>query len=383
MYDWLIIGAGFTGSILAERIASQLDQRVLVIDRRAYPGGDSFDYVNKAGIRVQPYGLQFVHTASRRVQRYLSQFTDWRTYAHHVQADLDGRRIPLPFNLTSLQMLFPAEQAARLHRQLLCTFGIDARIGIRAMREQSSGELRRLAEFIFDRIVRPSAIKEWGLLPIDLPELVDRETVRVSFDARFSLDPFQAVPAGGFTPLFRRLLNHRNITLQLRTDRRTLPSDVRYRRAICTGPIDEFFEYAHGPLPWRARRLQIRTIPAARFQESAQVNCLGPEAWARIIEFSHAQGTQPARTTIAREFFGPHIPGKTEPSWPIPTAASRAPLALYRRDAAKLGDSVIFAGRLAEFENRDIAESVDHALYLFERAIAPGYKRVGPIPDAA
>src|SRR5581483_5020216 len=199
MYDWLIVGAGFSGAVLAERIASQLDQRVLVVERRPHIGGNAYDTFDAAGVLVHRYGPHLFHTNSVKVLQYLSRFTEWRPYAHRVRADIDGVRVPVPFNLTSLRMLFPHRQADALEAELVGRYGRGARVPILKLREDCAGPLRGLADFVYENVFHGYTTKHWGLTPEELaPSVTGRVPVLVSHDDRYFHDSFQAMPRDGY-----------------------------------------------------------------------------------------------------------------------------------------------------------------------------------------
>lgn len=386
-YDYLIVGAGLTGSVLAERLASQLDRRVLVVDRRAHVAGNAFDRLDEHGVRVHPYGPHLFHTNSDRVWQYLSRFTAWHPYEHRVVAEIEGQRVPVPFNLTSLHALFPASQADRLERLLVARYGAGAKVPIMKLREtaatrvaglsaQDATDLQALADFIYEQVFYGYTLKQWDLTPEELgPAIMGRVPVHVAYDDRYFGDTYQALPSEGYTAMVDAILDHPNIDVETGVDFAEAQDGAQFDRLIYTGPIDTFFDHVHGPLPYRSLRFEFEHHAGVPFlQERAQVNFpnrpgAGPD-YTRIVEIKHATGQDVAGTTLVREFPQAHVPGETEPYYPIPMDANRAQYARYAAEAAKLS-SVTFAGRLADYKYYNMDQAVARALRVFETDVVP------------
>lgn len=370
-YDWLIVGAGLSGATLAERIASQLDQRVLVIDKRDHIGGNTFDEYDDAGILVHRYGPHIFHTNSEAVWAYLSRFTEWWPYEHKVQAQVDGRLVPLPFNLNTIDALFPAAEARRLSAMLADAYGMDAKVPVLTLRESTDAGLRRLGEFVYSKVFESYTRKQWGLAPEELDGAVTgRVPVLVGRDDRYFQDRFQAQPRHGFTSMLRRMLRHSNIQVMLNADFRTVEGAVPFNRMVFTGPIDEFFGYVHGALPYRSLSFTFETLAQEQFQPVAVVNYPNDHAFTRITEFKALTGQLAANTSIVYECPGPYVPGANEPYYPIPREENRALYARYRDDAEKLR-TVLFAGRLGDYSYYNMDQAVARGLSLFDKVIAP------------
>jgi UDP-galactopyranose mutase len=371
MYDWLVVGAGYSGAVMAERIATQLDQRVLVIDRRSHIAGNAHDYLNEQGVLVHGYGPHLFHTNSQRVWDYLSQFTTWRPYSHRARAIVDGREIPIPFNFQSLAMVFPESRAQKLQSRLIEKYGAGAEVPILKLRQETDPDLRELAEFIYNKIFHGYTVKQWALKPEQLaPSVTARVPVRLSTDDRYFQDRFQAMPAEGYTPMFQRMLTHRNIHVALGMDYRHLSASIRYKRMIFTGPIDAYFDFIHGELPYRSLRFEFQTLQQKQFQSVGTMNFPNDEKFTRITEFKILSGQTCPNTTIAREFSQAHVKGITEPFYPIPREENRAVFEKYHQEAKKLGGSVVFCGRLADYQYYNMDQVVARALVLFEQEVA-------------
>lgn len=374
-YDYLIVGAGLTGSVLAERIASELGRRVLVVDRRSHVAGNTFDRLDAHGVLVHQYGPHLFHTNAQRVVDYLSRFTEWHAYEHRVLAEvtaLDGstQHVPVPFNLTALHATFPARQAERLEARLVAEYGAGAKVPILRLRETDDADLRALADYIYEQVFYGYTVKQWGLTPEELgPAVMGRVPVHVSRDDRYFQDAFQALPRDGYTAMAERILDHPNIHVETGADFADVRDHVRFDRLVYTGPIDAFFDYVHGPLPYRSLRFEFEWHPEAFFQERTQINYPNRHAYTRITEFKHATGHASDGTTVAREYPEAHEPGRNEPYYPVPMDANRARYAAYAADAEKLA-SVLFAGRLADYKYYNMDQAVARALRVFEKGVA-------------
>ncbi|UZX14341.1 UDP-galactopyranose mutase [Thermus sp. PS18] len=365
--DYLIVGAGFTGATLAERIASQLDKTVLVVDRRFHIGGNAYDEYDENGVLVHRYGPHIFHTGSKKVWDYLSRFTEWRPYYHRVRAVVEGKEIPLPFSLASLRKLFSERLADKLEEKLLAQFGYGARVPILRLKEVQDEDLRFLADYVYRNVFEGYTLKQWGLRPEDLsPSVTGRVPILVSYDERYFQDPYQAMPREGYTVLFRRMLQHPNIRLLLGVDWKEVEGEVGFDRLIFTGPIDEFFGYLHGPLPYRSLRFRFEHHPRPWFQEVGTVNYPNEHPFTRITEFKHLTGqAYLPHTAVVYEYPEAYEPGRNEPYYPVPREENEERLRLYQKEAEKL-KTVLFAGRLGDYRYYNMDQAVARALKIFE-----------------
>lgn len=365
-YDYLIVGAGFAGSVLAERIASQLGKRVLIIDRRPHIAGNAFDSVNDDGIRIHHYGPHLFHTNDRGIFSYLSKFTAWRPYEHRVRARVGGQLVPMPVNRTTINMLFGTaftreeEVAAFLERE---------REHIPHIMNSEDFVLARAGRRLYDLLYRGYSTKHWGVEPRALsPVVCGRLPVRLDDDDRYFGDEFQAIPRDGYTALFRAMLDHPRIDVQLETAFADL-SDVTYRYLIFTGPIDEYFDWKFGRLPYRSLYFRYETFAQEYVQPVAQINYPNDHEYTRSIEFKHITGQNAPVTTIGREY--PLDEG--EPFYPVPSSESRALYNRYHAEAAGLRD-VYFTGRLGTYKYLNMDQVAGQSLALF-RSIAGEHGR--------
>ena len=369
-FDWLIVGAGYSACVLAERIASQLGQRVLIVERRDHIGGNAYDYFNEHGILVHKYGPHIFHTKSKKVWDYLSQFTEWRPYFHHVLGVVDGKKVPIPFNLNSLYALFPPRYAEKLEGLLLEHYGFGVKIPILKLRESASGDLSFLADYIYEKVFYRYTIKQWELKPEELDRAVTgRVPVYISRDDRYFQDPYQAMPKHGYTEMFRRMLDQPNIKVLLNTDYREIINDVKFNRMIYTGPIDTFFDYMYGELPYRSLRFQFETLDQEYYQEVGTVNYPNEYDITRITEQKYLSGQTLPKTTLVMEYPQPYVTGKNDPYYPIPREENRERYDLYLKESQELKGTVIFAGRLAEYKYYDMDQAALRALSLFEKEV--------------
>ncbi|HEX6971494.1 MAG TPA: UDP-galactopyranose mutase [Limnochordia bacterium] len=374
--DYLIVGAGFTGCVMAERIANELGRRVLIVERRNHVGGNAFDEYNEQGVLVHRYGPHIFHTNSRKVWDYLSRFTEWRPYYHRVLGVIDGQKVPIPFNLNSLYALFPLKCAQSLESRLIEAFGFGVKVPILKLRESASGDLRFLADYIYDKVFYGYTLKQWDLTPEQLdPSVTARVPVHISRDDRYFQDRYQAMPLRGYTRLFQRMLDHPRIKVLLNTDYREIADEVKFERLIYTGPIDAFFDYMYGPLPYRSLRFEHRTLDQEVFQEVGTVNYPNDQPYTRITEVKHLTGQRLPKTTLTIEYPEPYVIGSNEPFYPIPLAESRQRFARYRKEAEALNGRVLFAGRLADYQYYNMDQAVARALMLFEKQLCAASDR--------
>ncbi len=368
--DWLIVGAGLSGVTLAERIASQRGETVLVVEKRDHIAGNAYDEYNEYGILEHKYGPHIFHTNSDKVWHYLSQFTEWTPYFHRVLASVDGQLIPIPFNLDSIEKLFPASMAARFIDKLIANYGFGSRVPILKMQETEDEDLKFLAEFVHKKIFENYTLKQWELRPEDLsPSVTARVPILVSRDDRYFQDTYQAMPLLGYSAMVRKMLSHPNIHLMLNTDWQTIKTQVTFKKMIFTGPIDEYFEYKHGELPYRSLEFRRVSLPIEQYQPTATVNYPNEYLYTRVTEQKQLTGQKNEFTTLLYEYPQPHVVGKTTPYYPIPTEANKEQYALYRTEAEKIKKTVLFVGRLANYMYYNMDQAVASALTLFKKEI--------------
>ena len=362
-YDYLIVGAGFSGSVLAERLASQHGARVLLIDRRPHIGGNAYDEPNQAGILYHKYGPHIFHTNSDQVVDYLSNFTKWRPYEHRVRAYVRGKLVPIPINRTTLNLLFDAdlqteeEAAAYLAKRAEPVDEISTSKDV---------VINAVGEELYELFFRGYTRKQWGLDPSELDKQVtSRIPTRTNDDDRYFSDTFQAMPLHGYTAMFGKMLDNPLIEKSLGTDFRDLKEKAHEiaDHIIYTGPIDEYFDHRFGRLPYRSLRFDHQTFNQEWFQPVAVVNYPSEEVpFTRISEYKYLTGQQSASTTVTYEY--PSAEG--DPYYPIPRAENQA---LYKRyeELADAAADVTFVGRLATYRYYNMDQIVGQALATFRR----------------
>jgi UDP-galactopyranose mutase len=384
MFDFIIVGAGLSGAVMAERIARVMGRKVLLIERRPHIAGNVYDRFNEQGILIHQYGPHIFHTKLRHVWDYLSQFTEWRFYHHRVLGHIDGRLVPIPFNLNSLHHLLPGGLAGRLEDKLVRTFGYPAKVPILKLRDSDDDELKRLADYVYEKVFLHYTTKQWGMKPEDLdPSVTGRVPVSVSRDDRYFQDAYQGMPADGYTRMIERMLDHPNIKLLLNTDyREALETDwstgaIRLfgqpfeGKLIFTGKIDELFDYEYGELPYRSLRFEFETLHQSQYQPVGTVNYPNEYDFTRITEFKHLTGQQHPYTAIVREYpqaYEKNTPGRDIPYYPIPRPENQERYKLYLKKAQTF-DNLILLGRLAEYTYYDMDACVAKALKVFEQQI--------------
>lgn len=358
--DVLVVGAGFAGSVLAERLAADGGFSVLVVDRREHIAGNAFDAPNADGVLCHAYGPHIFHTNAPRVSDYLSRFTSWRPYEHRVLASVAGKPLPLPINRDTLNELYglDLETEADAERYLASVAEPVAHL-----RTSEDAVVAKVGRELYELFFRPYTRKQWGLDPSELDASVcARIPVRFDTDDRYFTDAFQAMPADGYTAMFERLLDHPRIRVEVGTDFRDVKVD--YKLLVWTGPVDEYFGHRYGKLPYRSLFFEQQTHRSATtLQPVAQMNYPDERIpFTRITEMRHLTAQAHDRTTLVYEY--PTDEG--DPYYPVPRPETRA---LYKRYQA-LADAernVLFAGRLARYQYLNMDQVVAQALAAYDR----------------
>lgn len=359
MFDFLIVGAGFAGSVLAERLATVADKKVLLIDKRNHIGGNAYDYYDEAGVLVHKYGPHIFHTNSREVFDYLSNFTEWRTYQHKVLASVDGQLVPIPINLNTINKLYGLNLSSE-----------DVEDFFRARAEQLP-EIRtsedvvvsKVGRELYEKFFRNYTRKQWDLDPSQLHASVTaRVPTRTNKDDRYFTDTYQAMPLHGYTRMFERMLDHPNIKVMLNTDFKEIQDEISHKKVIYTGPVDEYFDYRYGKLPYRSLEFRFETLDQERFQETGTINYPNDYGFTRITEFKYLTGQDHKKTTVVYEF--PKSEG--DPYYPIPRAENAELYKKYQALAEQLTNT-FFVGRLATYRYYNMDQVVAQALSTFKK----------------
>ena len=366
MYDYLIVGAGFSGCVLAERLASA-GKKVLLLDKRQHIGGNAYDYFNEHGILIHKYGPHIFHTNSKRVFEYLSKFTDWRSYEHKVLASIDGHLVPIPFNLNSIEMLFPIKYSEKLIASLINSYGYGSKVPILKLQEVNDEDLNFLSNYIYDNVFLNYTKKQWGVRPEELSSSVtSRVPILVSKDNRYFQDVYQVMPQNGYTYMFSKMLSSHNIHILLNVDYREVLALVKYKKLIYTGMIDEYFDHIHGYLPYRSLDFVHKYFEFINYQEVGTINYPNNNDYTRITESKHLTGQKVSGTIVTIEYPKDYNYQNSDiPYYPIPNAINEDIYKLYRNEAEKMSN-VYFCGRLAEYRYYNMDQVVARALKMFE-----------------
>lgn len=357
-FDYLIVGAGYAGSVLAERLACGSGKQVLLVDRRPHIAGNAYDHYDESGILVHKYGPHIFHTNSKEVFDYLSRFTNWRPYQHKVLASVDGRLVPIPINLDTINQLYGLSLNSFQMEEFLASRA-EARPTIATSEDVVVSKVGRE---LYEKFFRGYSRKQWGLDPSELDaQVTARVPTRTNRDDRYFTDVYQAMPKHGFTRMFANMLDHPNIHLLLNTDYRDVKDILPYREMIYTGPIDEFFSFEFGKLPYRCLEFKHETLNQPQFQPVAVVNYPNDYEFTRVTEFKHLTGQEHPKTSIVYEF--PCAQG--DPYYPIPRGENATVYQQYQALAQQSG--VQFVGRLATYKYYNMDQVVAQALTLYAR----------------
>lgn len=359
-FDYLIVGAGFAGSVLAERLAKVLNKRVLIIDKRPHIAGNAYDHYNDDGILIHRYGPHIFHTNAQRLVDYLSQFTQWRPYEHRVLAHVDQQLLPIPINLTTINKLYNL----KLNSEEAAEFLAQRAEPVAQIQSSEDVVVSQVGRDLYEKFFRGYTRKQWGLDPSELDKSVtSRVPTRTNTDDRYFTDSFQQMPLHGYTRMFENMLDHRNIRIMLNTEFEDIRHEVRYGHLIYTGPIDEFFDYRLGKLPYRSLHFHHQTLACEWYQPVAVVNFPSHDVpYTRATEYKHLTGQQHVKTAITYEF--PASEG--DPYYPVPREENAE---LYRRyqALARMTPEVTFVGRLGTYRYYNMDQVVGQALAVFDR----------------
>ena len=359
MFDWLIVGAGFAGATLAERIASQRNEKVLVVDRRPHIGGNAYDRYNDDGLLIHEYGPHIFHTNSAAIFDHLSQFTEWRPYEHRVLGVVDGKEVPIPINLDTVNKLYDLNLTSE---ELPAWFAARAE-KVDPIRTSEDVVVSVVGRELYEKFFQGYTRKQWGMDPSELDKSVTaRVPTRTNRDDRYFTDEFQAMPKHGYTRMFAKMLDHPNISVMTQTDFRDIQNEVDYKRLIFTGPVDEYFDFRFGKLPYRSLRFRHETHDVAQFLPTGTVNYPQTEAYTRVSEYKWMTGQVHPKTAITYEY--PSAEG--DPYYPIPRPENAELYKKYEKLAMST-PNVWFVGRLATYRYYNMDQVTGQALATFRR----------------
>lgn len=381
MVDCIVVGAGIAGATVARKLAEEGKKKVLVIERRNHIGGNCYDAPDDYGILIHVYGPHIFHTEDEEVRDFLSRFTDWYDFGHKVVAKVGEQLIPVPFNLNTLHMIYDKEKADYLEQKLIDCYGEGSRVPIMKLRENEDGDVREIAEYVYQNIFLYYTMKQWGQKPEEIsPEVTGRVPVVISRDDRYFKDKYQSVPLHGFTPMFEKMLDHENIELRLDTDCKSIlefsEGTIFYDgkpftgEVIYTGAIDELFDCKLGRLPYRSLDFRFEHLDKDSFQGHSVVNYTVSEDYTRITEFKYLTGQSDAKgTTIVKEYPFAYTGAEGE----IPYYAILEPdnQKLYEKyqELTMNYDNFYLLGRLAEYKYYNIDAMCKKALSLADEII--------------
>lgn len=380
-FDYVIVGCGFAGSVMARKLAEDGDQKVLIIDKRSHLGGNAYDFVDEAGVLIHKYGPHIFHTNKENVYNYLSNFTSWYDYNHEVVGSIAGKYIPIPFNLNSLKLTYDEEKAERLKNKLLSVYGMDKKVSILELQNQQDEELIELGKYIYEKVFLHYTMKQWGQSPNEIDKsVIARVPVYISYDNRYFQDRFQGVPKEGYTKVFENLLNHPNITVKLNmaadsvlkfTENEIFIDGKPFKGGVIyTGAIDELMKCKYGRLPYRTLDFKFETHEINWFQPRGTVNYTVDQPYTRITEFKYLSGQKlEGITSIVKEYSREYTGADDEtPYYAILNDENRKKYEEYCKDLKSLNKFYLL-GRLAEYKYYNMDEIVDRALELADKIL--------------
>jgi UDP-galactopyranose mutase len=363
MFDYMIVGAGFAGSVLAERLASVANKKVLLVEQRDHIGGNAYDYYNHEGILVHKYGPHIFHTNSKRVFDYLSKFTHWRPYEHRVLASVDGQLVPLPINLTTINTLYGLQLSSSQLEEFY-----DARAEkLEKIRTSEDVVVSKVGRELYEKFFKGYTHKQWNLDPRQLDaSVIARVPIRTNKDDRYFTDTFQAMPLHGYTEMFSKMLNHPNIKVMLNTDYKEIMNVIPCHRVIYTGPIDYFFDYCYGKLPYRSIDFKFESVDKEVHQQTGTINFPNEHPYTRVTEFKYLTGQIHPKTSLVYEY--PTDEG--DPYYPIPRPENKDLYEKYQSLTEGMTNT-FFTGRLATYKYYNMDQVIAQSLTLFDRLMNP------------
>ncbi|MCC7551730.1 MAG: UDP-galactopyranose mutase [Methanobacterium sp.] len=375
MFNYIIVGAGFAGSVMAERISNILDEKVLLIEKRDHIGGNCYDFYDNDGILIHKYGPHIFHTNLKKVWDYLSNFTEWTHYEHKVLGYVDGKKVPIPFNLNTLRQILP-DNADLIEDKLIKTYGYNSKIPILELSKTNDKYLKFLSKVVFQKIFLNYTKKQWGRDPNDLdPSVTNRVPIITSKDNRYFQDKYQGLPKKGYISIFHKLLSNSRIHILLNTDFKELiklkdkkiyVSGKHFKgKFIFTGSIDELFNYKFGNLPYRSLKFKFKKYNQEYYQDVGTINYPNSHDFTRITEYKHLTGQSNPKTVINIEYPQKYCINQNIPYYPIPKKEYNLIYKEYEHEAQSI-DNLYLLGRLAEYKYYNMDEVIHRALKVFE-----------------
>jgi UDP-galactopyranose mutase len=359
MFDYLIVGAGFAGSVLAERLASEGNKKILIIDKRDHIAGNAYDYYNNDGILIHKYGPHIFHTNSKEVFEYLGKFTPWRPYEHKVLGSVDGQLVPIPINLNTINQLY----GLNLNSSEVEDFFASRAEKVAGVKTSEDVVVSKVGRELYEKFFRGYTKKMWDLDPSELDASVTaRVPTRTNRDDRYFTDTYQAMPLYGYTQMFQKMLSHPNIKVMLNTDYKEIIDFIPYHNLIFTGPVDEYFNYCYGKLPYRSLEFKFETIDQEVFQPTGTVNYPNDQLYTRITDFKYLTGQKHTKTAVVYEY--PKAEG--DPYYPVPRPENAELYKKYQQLASSMTNTY-FVGRLATYKYYNMDQVVAQALTTYKK----------------
>lgn len=360
----LVVGAGFAGATIANLIATKIDEKVIIIDKKSHIAGNSFDYKDKNNITIHRYGSHIFHTNNDRVWKYLSKFANFNTYKHKVLAEIDGTYANIPFNLNTIYKVLPKSLAKTLEKKLLEYFEYNIKVSISEFQRQNDKDLKFLADYIYEKVFLGYTIKQWGVSPKKVDSsVITRVPIYISKDDRYFQDKYQGLPIEGYTKIVKKMLSHKNIKIHLNTDYNKVKGN--FIRIFYTGSIDEFFDYKFGILPYRSVNFKLEEYNQEFYQNNSVINYPCNYDFTRIHEYKYYLKEKSKKTIIAKEYSEDFEIGKNERCYPILNEENQILYNKYLSESQKL-DNVYFLGRLGDYKYYDMDKTISRAIELFE-----------------
>ena len=364
-FDWVIVGAGFSGSVLAERLASLQNRSVLIIDRRNHIGGNAYDFVDSNGVLVHKYGPHLFHTNSKKVWDYISKFSEWTEYKHRVNAKFDNLEVPLPININSLELLI-GDSTSQFLNTVKVEFGEISEISVLKLKESKNSQVKKVGQLIFDKIFTNYSEKQWGISVEKIsPATLSRIPIRLNRNNDHFSDAFQFLPKHGYNNLFLRLLENKNIKIELETE---FTSEVHVGAigTIFTGAIDELNYYSNGKLPYRSLKFEHKQIIDGNFQKVAQVNYTDLTPFTRIVDYGKLYNYQNFNSTLVYEYPLDHDYKTTIPFYPINSEENSKIHKEYVEITNRKFPKMYLSGRLADYKYFNMDQVIAKSLTLFD-----------------
>lgn len=374
---YLIIGAGLSGCVIAQKLAENADHKIFMIEKNRHIGGACYDYYDKNGVLVQKYGPHIFNTAQKEIWEYVNQFSRYHPYFHRVTGYVDGILVPIPFNLISIQKLFPERMAQQMCQKLIDIYGYNQKVPILKLREQSDTQMQFLADFIYEKVFLHYTMKQWGKRPEEIgPKAMARIPVFISSDDRYFQNPYQGMPKYGYTQMFMQMTAAKNISLILGMDYKDIVTfdqnekkilvngTVFEGKVIFTACLDELFSFCCGSLPYRSLKFQLETHDMESFQANATINYPNNYEYTRITEFKKLTGQKHPKTVILKEVPCPYVKNTgLEPLYPVPVEQNETLYQSYL-NLARQFPQLTLAGRLADYKYYTMSETIANALQI-------------------